>query len=197
MIADLEKMKADIRLEFETTLDFVTGEQARTATADQIERGLFRLLLSLGAKLLLLFFQMRTQTCSRESITLEDGQTLPYHSEQKRTYFSVFDRIPLWRPYFYQSGLGGQAPLDAELALSSDRYSDLLRDLVEYLAVYVPSYGKAMSILARIFEFKVSTRAVQEMVAEDALDVEAYYVQKPPPSRFRRRLPAETGSGRV
>jgi hypothetical protein len=181
MIADLEKMKADIRSEFETVLDFVTGEQARIATADQIERGLFTLLLSLGAKLLLLFFQMRTQACSRDPITLEDGQTLPYHSEQKRIYFSVFDRIPLWRPYFYQSSLGGQAPLDAELDLGSDRYSDLLRDLVEYLAVYVPSYGKAMSILARILEFKVSTRAVQEMVAEDALDVEAYYAQKPPP----------------
>ncbi len=189
MIADLNKMKAEIRSEFETALDFVTGEQARTATADQIERGLFTLLLSLGAKLLLLFFQMRTQTCSRDPITLdvrepqsnEEAQVLPYHSEQKRTYFSVFGRIPLWRPYFYQTGLGGQAPLDAELSLGVNRYSDLLRDLVEYLAVYVPSYSKAMTILARIFKFKVSTRAVQKMVAQDAPDVEAYYVQKPPP----------------
>jgi hypothetical protein len=31
-------------------LDFVMGEQARTATADQIERGLFKLLICLGAK---------------------------------------------------------------------------------------------------------------------------------------------------
>jgi hypothetical protein len=37
-------------------LDFVTGEPAQQATADHIERGLFKLLLAMGAKLLLLFF---------------------------------------------------------------------------------------------------------------------------------------------
>jgi len=181
MITELTQMKIDIRVEFEGLLDFVTGEQAQTATADQIERGLFTRLLSLGGQLLLLFFQMRSQASSRETLTLEDGQELPYHDEAKRTYFSIFGRIPLWRPYFYKTGLGGQAPLDAELSLGSERYSDLLRDLVEYLAVYVPSYGKAMDILARILEFNVSTRVVQKLVVEDAQDVEAYYEQKPAP----------------
>ncbi|MGD9092160.1 MAG: hypothetical protein PVF74_04905, partial [Anaerolineales bacterium] len=51
----------DIRTDFEQMLDFVMGEEARTASADQIERGLFSLLLSLGAKLLGLFFVMRSQ----------------------------------------------------------------------------------------------------------------------------------------
>ena len=181
MASDMNRTEVEIRDEFERVLDFVTGEQARTATADQIERGLFTLLLRLGAKLLLLFFQMRSQACSRDEVTLENGQVLPYHSEQKRTYFSIFGRVPLWRPYFYETDIGGQTPLDAELSLGSDRYSDLLRDTVEYLAVYVPSYGKAMAILERILNFKVSTRVVQKMVDEDADDVEAYYEQKPPP----------------
>lgn len=183
MSTDPSQTKAEIRVEFEMVLDFVTGEQARTATADQIERGLFALLLRLGARLLLLFFQMRAQACSRDEITLADGQVLPYHSEQKRAYFSIFGIIPLWRPYFYETGVAGQTPLDAELSLGSDRYSDLLRDIVEYLAVYVPSYGKAMAILARILNFKVSTRVVQKVIDEDADDVEGYYEQKPPPDQ--------------
>ncbi len=181
MISDTNQTKVKIRAEFENILDFVTGEQARTATADQIERGLFTLMLKLGAKLLLLFFQMRAQECSRDDISLEEGQVLPYHSEQKRTYFSIFGLVPLWRPYFYETNNGGRTPLDAELSLGSDRYSDLLRDIVEYLAVYVPSYGKVGNILERILNFKVSTRVVQEMVDEDADDVKAYYEQKPPP----------------
>ena len=41
MIFDTNQTKVKIRAEFEKVLDFVTGEQARTATADQIERGLF------------------------------------------------------------------------------------------------------------------------------------------------------------
>ncbi len=54
MRTDLNQMKTELRAEFEAVIDFVTNEQAHTATADQIERGLFTLLLSLGAKLLLL-----------------------------------------------------------------------------------------------------------------------------------------------
>ena len=46
----------ETRAEFEKLLDYVTGEEARTAKADNIERGLFKMLLRLGAKLLQLFF---------------------------------------------------------------------------------------------------------------------------------------------
>jgi hypothetical protein len=135
----------EVRAKFEMMLDFVTGPEAQTATVDHIERCLFRRLLSLGAQLLLLFFVVRSQNCSRETVQKEDGQELPYHAERKRTYFSIFGKIPLWRPYFYQAKVG-EAPLDAELSLGSDRYSDFLREMTEYLAVYVP-YGKDTDVL--------------------------------------------------
>ena len=69
----------DIRTDFEKMIDFVTGEAAQTANADQIERGLFSLLLSLGAKLLGLFFAMRSQACERDKPHhRSDGCELPY-----------------------------------------------------------------------------------------------------------------------
>jgi len=170
----------EIRAEFEMLLDFVTGAEAQTATADRIERGLFRRLLDLGAKLLLLFFIIRAQNCSREPLEMKDGQELPYHDERKRTYFSIFGKIPFWRPYFYKSGVG-EAPLDAELSLGSDRYSDFLREMSEYLAVYV-AYGKDTDLLERFFELQLSTRVIQQIIDADAADVEAFYAQKPPPS---------------
>ena len=80
---NLPEMQANIRAEFEAMLQYVTSEEAQTATADQIERSLFQLLLKLGVQLLLLFFQMRSQTSSREAITVK-GQEIPYNSEQKR-----------------------------------------------------------------------------------------------------------------
>lgn len=88
---NLPEMQENIRAEFKTMLQFVTSEEAQTATADQIERSLFQLLLSLGAQLLLLFFQMRSQSCTRDIIV--EGQTIPYHNEQKRVYFSIFGKI--------------------------------------------------------------------------------------------------------
>ena len=75
----------------------------------------------------------------------------------------MFGLIPVWRPYFYKTGVGGETLLDAELSLGADRYSDLLRDLSEYLAVYVPSYGQGMEILGRIFQFP----GVHSRCAED------------------------------
>jgi len=170
----------DIRAELEKMIDFVSGEQAQTATADHIERSLFRQMLKLGAKLLLLFFVVRAQKCSRESIQMEEGQELPYHSEKKRIYFSIFGKIPFWRPYFYETGAQGQSPLDAELSLGSDRYSDFLREMSEYLSVYV-AYSKAADIEERFLGVGLSTRVLQKIIDEDAVDVEAFYTQKPPP----------------
>ncbi len=177
---NLPEMQANIRADFETMLQFVTSEEAQTATAYQVERSLFRLLLSLGAQLLLLFFQMRSQACSRDRIIVE-GQTIPYHSEQKRVYFSIFGKVPLWRPYFYTSATGGHTPLDANLSLGTNRYSDLLRETLNYLAVYVP-FNKAVDIFKRILNASISTRVQKELVAEEAEDVLAYYEQKPAPA---------------
>jgi hypothetical protein len=181
MTFNSQEIIQDIRAQFETMLDFVTGEQARTATADRIERGLFKLLLSLGAKLLQLFFVMRSQACSRQAIRIETGQELPYHRDTPRTYFSIFGKVSFGRPYFYKHGIGGQTPLDAELSLGEDCYSDLFREVSEYLGVYTV-YGKTSDILERLLELNLSTRALQQNIAEDAADVEAYYAQKPPPS---------------
>ncbi len=177
---NLPKMQEDIRAEFESMLQFITSEEAQTATADQIERSLFQLLLSLGAQLLFLFFQMRTQTCSRDTITVK-GQEIPYNSEQKRVYYAIFGRIPVWRPYFHASGAGGHTPLDAELSLGTDRYSDLLRETLEYLGVYT-SYHKAVDIFKRILKSSISTRVQQKLVANDAEAVLDYYEQKPAPT---------------
>ena len=55
MASNLVEIIQDVREQFEHLLDFVTGEQAKTATADHIERGLFKLLVILGTSLLRLF----------------------------------------------------------------------------------------------------------------------------------------------
>jgi hypothetical protein len=181
MTFNSQEIIQDIRAEYDMLIEFVTGEQARTATADHIERGLFKLLLKLGAKLLTLFFVMRSQAYSREPLEMGGGQTLSYLEDKKCTYFSIFGRVAVWRPYFYKEGLGGQSPLDAELSLGADRYSDLLREMAEYLGVYVV-YHKATDILKRLLELNLSTRVQQKIIADDAVDVENYYEHKPPPS---------------
>jgi len=111
---------------------------------------------------------------------MKDGQKLSYHSEKKRTYFSIFGKVPFWRPYFYKTGVKGQSPLDAELSLGSDRYSDFLREMSEYLGVYT-AYNKVIDVEERFLGLKLSTRPLQQIIATDASDVETFYAQKPAP----------------
>jgi hypothetical protein len=181
MTSNSQEIIQDIRAEFDKMLDFVTGEAACSATADQIERGLFKLLIRLGAKLLTLFFVMRSQACSRETLQTAEVQKLYYQRDTKRDYFSIFGKLAVWRPYFYKTGVGGQTLLDAELSLGDDCYSDLVREVSEYLGVY-SVYHKTADILERLLGLSLSTRVVEENIAEDAAAVEAYYAQKPPPA---------------
>lgn len=170
----------DIRTEFENMLDYVTGEQARTATADATERGLFKMLIAMGLQLLTLFFVMRSQNASREPFKTADGGLLYYHRDTKRRYVSVFGKLCFGRPYFYRKGQDGQTPLDAELSLGDDCYSDLVREVNDYLGVY-DVYHKASDILERLLGLSLSTRVIQTNLGEDAAEVSAYYAQKPAP----------------
>lgn len=170
----------DIRQEFEMLIEFVTGEQAQKVTANQMERSLFSLLLALGAKLLELFFVVRSERCCRESLETAKGQKLAYDRDRKRDYFSIFGKIRLWRPYFYKKDVGGQRPLDVELGLGDDCYSDLVREISDYLGVY-NAYHKSGDILSRLLGLNLSTRVIEANIAQDAVDVETYYGRKAAP----------------
>jgi hypothetical protein len=178
MSSNTENIVQEIRTEFESMLSYV--KESKTGTADQVERGIFKRLLELGFRLMLLFFTLRAEAYPRTPIETETGEKLPYFDDKKRGYYSIFGKLPFWRPYFYEKGVAGHRPLDAELSLGSDCYSDLVREIAEYLGVDV-TYEKVTEMFSRILGQKLSTNAVSQMVAEDAADVEAYYEQKPTP----------------
>ena len=173
-----QEIVQNIRQEFESMLQYVYASETRTA--DEVERSLFAQLLGLGWQLMMLFFSLRANRSGRSLLTTEAGEAVPYHSEKKRTYYSIFGKVPFWRPYFYRCGMGGRSPLDEELSLGDDCYSDLVRELAELLGVDV-TYAKVRHFWARLLGQTLSTQAIQAMISEDAADVLAYYEQKPAP----------------
>jgi hypothetical protein len=181
MTSNSEKIIQDVRVQFEQMLDFVTGERAQSASAYQIETGLFKLLVSLGFSLLQLFFMIRSEKSNRTKIQLADGQELPYHRDTARYYFSIFGKLRFERPYFYKQGVGQQIPLDEALSLQADGYSDLLRELSGFLDVD-NVYAKTADMFKRLLGLSLSKRSLQGNILEDSGDVLAYYDQKAPPS---------------
>jgi len=178
MTFNSQEIIQDIRKDFETMLEYVMGEQAQTATADATERGLFKMMIAMGLKLLNLFFVMRSQNASRETLKTVEGSELHYHRDTGRYYVSIFGKLRFLRPYFYRKGQKGRAPLDAELSLGDDCYSDLVREVSDYLGVN-GVYHKSCEILERLLGLNLSTRVLQTNLREDAAAVEAYYAQKP------------------
>ena len=181
MTSNSQAIIQDLRDDFEKLLEYVSGEEARQATADTIERGLFKMLIEMGLKFLTLFFEMRSRYAKRGRLILSAGGEAPYHRDMRRTYVSIFGKTWLWRPYFYVHGQGGQTPLDEELSLGADCYSDLVREVHDLLSVQ-GVYHKACEIMGRVLGLTLSTRAIQSNVLEDAAEVLTYYERKPAPA---------------
>ncbi len=178
MSSNSSSIVQEIRQEFELLVNLI--ENGNDKTADQVERQLLEQLLGMGRQLMGLFLAIRGAEAPRTTATNEKGNELPYFDERKRNYYSIFGKVSYERPYFYQTKEGGTIPLDAKLSLGSDCYSDLVRETTEYLGVDV-TYAKVQGVFARILGQSISKNAIQDMVAEDAQDVVAYYAQKATP----------------
>ena len=153
-------------------IDFVTDTQS--ASAYSVERDLLSRLLALGHQLLCLFFAVCVHASRRAFVVTKQGDRLPFHSDRPRCYVSIFGRLTLARPYYYAPGCGAWFPLDAEVGLPADRYSDLVREISDALAVEMP-YHTTASLLERFFGLRLSSRVVAEIVCSDAVDGEAFY----------------------
>jgi hypothetical protein len=180
MSSNSEHIIHQIRHDFEHLVEYVTGEASGTHTAYEVELTLFRQLLALGCKLLLLFFQFRAAERPQEPVKAADGTRLRYHSMRQTTYYSVFGKLQFRRRYYYAPGHEGICPLDAELSLPPRCYSDLLRDWAEY-CITDESYGESIRVMERILGLSISMQALETGVREDAADVEAFYEQKAVP----------------
>jgi hypothetical protein len=178
MSLNSDEIVQDIRTEFESMLQNV--QESNEKTADEMERSLFKQLLGLGARLMLLFFVLRARDYACPEWRTKESVTLPYHGENRRSYYSIFGKLSLSRPYYYKKGVGACSPLDEALSLGDDCYSDLMRELAEFLGVDV-TYAKVRQFWSRLLGQTLSTQAIKGMVDKDAADVKTYYQQKEAP----------------
>ena len=176
----LSMIQQELRTDFDEIISEVGEAGNGTCTADQMERHLWQQMLKLGGRLMQLFFEASSQAAQRDEVYTEEGQRVPYHTDRRRRYISIFGELSFHRPYFYRKKGNGQTPLDAELGLGADCYSDFLRELHEELSVFV-SYEKTEQIPGRLLDIHLSKRVLQEFVSEDAADVQNYYEQLAPP----------------
>ncbi|HET9974723.1 MAG TPA: ISKra4 family transposase [Streptosporangiaceae bacterium] len=184
-----EPMIAQAQQQFQELVAYVTGPQTRGSTAYEVELALFRRLLALGAALLRLFFVSRAAEPPAGPVTGPDGTPLAYHDRRGTTYYAVFGKLAFRRHAYTAPGQPVVCPLDAALSLPPRCYSDLLREWMSYGATD-EAYRETRTLLERILGLPLSVQALETTVAEDAVDVVAYYDQPPDPA-------APTGAGTI
>jgi hypothetical protein len=181
MPSTAEPMIAQVQQQFQELVAYVTGPETRSSTAYEVELALFRRLLALGAALLRLFFVTRAAARPTGPVYSPDGTPLAYHDRRRTTYYSVFGKLAFHRPAYTAPGQPVRCPLDAALSLPARCYSDLLREWMAY-GTTDEAYRETQTLLARILGLPLSVQALETTVAEDAVDVAAFYDRPPDPA---------------
>jgi hypothetical protein len=187
MTPNTDTIVPQLRQQFETLIDYVSGSASANQDLYHVEVHLFQQLLALGALLLRVF--VRTRAAVRPATpTTPDGAAMRYQGRRSARYISIFGEVSVQRHYFTATGHPGVAPLDAELSLPDSAYSDLLRDWGAY-GDTEQAYRENQALLERILGLSVPVAILEQQARRSAQDVDAFYAQP------RAVLaPAHTGS---
>ena len=144
---ELQELEAFIRTAAQTGL-----------AAHEVEQGLWKRLLALGHHLLGQFFAMLGDGDQGEPVRVGAGRGLRRLAEpHRRVYQSIFGHFELER-VVYGSREGQRieyVPLDTRLQLPAGRFSYLLQDWDQALAVETP-YQQVNQVLGRILGMEQS-----------------------------------------
>lgn len=175
MALNTESIVPQLRRDFETLVDYVTGPASAEHDVYTVELHLFRRLLALGAALLGLFFRTRAATRPPTPLT-SDGQPMTNQGRRSVRYISIFGELWVSRQYFTATGQASSIPFDAELSLPATAYSDLLREWGAY-GDTEQAYRENQTLLERLLGLTVSVQTLEQQMGRSAVDVDAFYAQ--------------------
>jgi hypothetical protein len=178
MDTNSDQIVQQIRNQFESLL---ASMLTQAPTADQMERRLFSGLIQLGRSMFLAFIMFQEARLHGIQAVQVDGQVLPLHSRRRRSLRTVFGKISFTRGYYFSNGMR-HFLLDARLNLPKKSMSDMLREWLLKLACEMP-YKKAGKNVGDIIGQAISTRAIEEAVAEDGAIAEGFYERKDAPAK--------------
>jgi len=171
IVSRFDEMCAQIR---ESVLRAVPG-----TTAYKMESQIFRDVLALGGELMQTFLRAQAPHYRVAVMRRPDGCELSYVGERNGLFYSAFGEIAFRRSYYSGDG-NGFFPMDAALNLPLKGDSDFLRMMKADLSLNM-AYTRVTAHVASYFPVSTSTRAVQDLLQTDSLDIQAYYAQAPAP----------------
>jgi hypothetical protein len=151
--------------------------------AHELERGIWTGLLQLGHDLEAAYFALAGDGESGATLTLNDGRVVKrLPTRHRRPYQSIFGDFTVERVVYgtREGQTIAAAPLDARLGLPEGKFSYLLQDWDQALAVENP-YGQVNAVLARILGLKQSVASLEAMTQTLGGAVAGHEAARPSP----------------
>lgn len=167
--------------------------------AHEVEYKLFRHLMAMGHEALRLLFELCAQVDQGACVERPEGGMLRRLEEaHRREYQSIFGEFELFREV-YGSREGQKieyVPFDEQLQLPQDKFSYLLQDWNQSLAVE-GTYKQADVVLERILGFSQSMNSLERGNAKLSASVPAFWEQRAPaPAAQGEDLVVATADGK-
>jgi hypothetical protein len=183
MIMNQEQALLKAHEQVQTLMAFVQNALDQNLRLDQVERGLFTMLLQLGHSLLQAHVAAAGDGNVGDTTTTADGQVhrrLP--TPHPRIYRSLFGELTLQR--FVYGSREGQAithvPLDATLGLPAGEFSYVLEDWCQRLCVQ-DAFHESVRTLHDLLGLRPSVRSLEHMNQALGEDASAFAWQQPAP----------------
>ena len=170
----------EIRDQAEILISTIKESYQSGAAIHTVEKNLFEMVLQMGHQALGLLFELCGSGDVGQVACLDDGREvnrLP--TLHARSYLSIFGHFGISR-YVYGSREGQKIehiPLDAHLQLPRNKFSYLLQDWDQSLAVETP-YLRVSETLNRIFGLTVPVHSLERGNRELASSTEAYWQEQ-------------------
>ena len=178
----VEGKPLDVSARLAELIGFVEAAARDGLPAHELERGVWSQLLQLGAILQGYYFALAGDGDGGETLTLADGRVVRRLPDRhSRPYQSMFGDFILEQVvYGTREGQRIEAvPLDARLGLPEGKFSYLLQNWDQALAVETP-YGQVNAVLGRILGLEQSVASLEAMTRTLAGAVDGYDAARPP-----------------
>lgn len=188
-----------LQREWERLLGFIKQAVEAGMTVDEVENSLWDRLLALGRGVFGMFFQHCGDGDQGEVVILPGGRTVKrLDALHRRIFVSIFGKFELFRRVY--GTREGQTiewvPLDQQLQLPASRFSYLLQDWDQSLAVEMP-YAQVEGTIAKILGFSQSVHSLERINRQLAADVSAFWENAPlPPPEQEGALLVCTADGK-
>ena len=170
--------------QLEDMLNYVEEAYKQRQCAHEVEEGIFRKVLEIGRLALGLFFRLCGDADQGERLILPNGKEVRRLKDlHKREYFSVFGLFELYRAVYgtREKQKIQWVPLDAQLSLPESKFSYLLQDWDQDMAVDGP-FDQVNDVIQKILGFRQSVNSLERTNRKMSESVAVFWARETAPA---------------